>query len=440
MLGRALGRDLPAASTSPRTTASAGSSRPPRACPAQRRARPSWPIAPSDGNIVYALFASGPSFWRTTDGGATWTQMTTGSNACDGQCWYNMVLRVHRTNPDIVYPRHDPHLHVDQRRLELDRPVQQLGLEPEGAPGHARPADAPDHPETFYVGGDGGIWKTDERRQQLHQPQRQPQHHPVLRGGRATPTTPRRSAAAPRTTARWPAPTTTLGPAGGHRRRLRLPASTRRTRTTPTSPPTPTAAIPTCRRSTSGVFGSFYGITGSSSGIIGGRPHQLGHALRARSGHPEHPLPGHAARLPLGQPRQQLDADSALDDMTGGSGSLKALEVNRELPVLRLRRQRPAAGSGARSNGGTDWTDITRRAARSLDQRHRRRPDRSRPRLRRGRRLQHRPPVGVERRSRLDRAARRASQRAGQHGADARRDTTCWSAPTPASSAASTVA
>jgi hypothetical protein len=59
-------------------------------------------IAPSNGNVVYAILG-GASLWRTTNGGATWTQMATGFDACDGQCWYNMVLRVHRTNPNIVY-------------------------------------------------------------------------------------------------------------------------------------------------------------------------------------------------------------------------------------------------------------------------------------------------------------------------------------------------
>jgi hypothetical protein len=59
-------------------------------------------IAPSNGNVVYALFDNGgDEFWRTTDGGATWSQM--GGDACDGQCFYNMVLRVHSQNPDIVY-------------------------------------------------------------------------------------------------------------------------------------------------------------------------------------------------------------------------------------------------------------------------------------------------------------------------------------------------
>ena len=58
-------------------------------------------VSPSDSNTVYALFPP-RSLWRTTDGGVTWDQRATDSNACDGQCSYNMVLRVHPTNPDIV--------------------------------------------------------------------------------------------------------------------------------------------------------------------------------------------------------------------------------------------------------------------------------------------------------------------------------------------------
>ena len=40
---------------------------------------------------------------NTSDGSNALGNQCSGSNACDGQCWYNMVLRVHRTDPDIVY-------------------------------------------------------------------------------------------------------------------------------------------------------------------------------------------------------------------------------------------------------------------------------------------------------------------------------------------------
>ncbi len=120
-------------------------------------------IAPSNGNVVYALFDFGSnSFWRTTNGGASWTQMSSGSDACDGQCWYNMVLRVDPTDPSVVY----------RGTIRLFKTVNGgaswSALTSTWGPGQDVHQDThvllvhPTLPDTFYVGSDGGLWKSQD--------------------------------------------------------------------------------------------------------------------------------------------------------------------------------------------------------------------------------------------------------------------------------------
>ncbi|MBI2839461.1 MAG: hypothetical protein HYX75_14190 [Acidobacteria bacterium] len=120
-------------------------------------------VAPSNGKYVYALFGSESSkaqLWRTTDGGARWSKMTAGRNACDGQCWYNMILAVHPTNPNIVYRG------TIQLYKTTDGGAHWANLT--GSWGAAQKVHQDTHallidrssPDTFYVGCDGGVWKT----------------------------------------------------------------------------------------------------------------------------------------------------------------------------------------------------------------------------------------------------------------------------------------
>jgi hypothetical protein len=122
-------------------------------------------IAPSNGNFVYALFADGaagssPEFWRTTNGGTSWTKMSSDGSACDGQCFYNMTLRVHKTQPDTVY-RGTVLLFKSTNggstwtqlisgwggSQEVHQDIQELMIDPSV-------------PDGFYVGSDGGLWKS----------------------------------------------------------------------------------------------------------------------------------------------------------------------------------------------------------------------------------------------------------------------------------------
>ncbi len=117
-------------------------------------------IAPSDPDTVYVLFDN-PSdeFWRTTDGGATWSMMN--QDACDGQCSYNMVIRVDAADPNTVY----------RGTVLLFRSVnggsswttltsgwgssQQVHQDIQSMLAH------PTDPGVVYIGSDGGLWKTE---------------------------------------------------------------------------------------------------------------------------------------------------------------------------------------------------------------------------------------------------------------------------------------
>lgn len=117
-------------------------------------------IAPSNSSYVYALFGSPNELWRTTDGGKSWTRQATGNSACDGQCWYNMVLRVHTTDPNTVIRGT---IHVFR---STDGGKNWTDLSNDWGASQKVHQDThellmnPHEPNTFYVGCDGGIWKT----------------------------------------------------------------------------------------------------------------------------------------------------------------------------------------------------------------------------------------------------------------------------------------
>lgn len=122
-------------------------------------------ISPINPDYVYVLFGSAsntPQFWRTTNGGATWTKMSSGGNACDGQCSYNMVLRADRGSLDTVY-RGTIHIFKSTNGgtnwTDLSGPwggSQTVHQDTHEFLMH------PTDPKVFYVGCDGGVWKTED--------------------------------------------------------------------------------------------------------------------------------------------------------------------------------------------------------------------------------------------------------------------------------------
>ena len=67
--------------------------------------RTSLAVAPSQPNVYFALVSNGTGVkgvYRSSDNGASWTNVSAAFGG-EGQVWYNNVLAVHPTNPNLVY-------------------------------------------------------------------------------------------------------------------------------------------------------------------------------------------------------------------------------------------------------------------------------------------------------------------------------------------------
>ncbi len=114
-------------------------------------------LSASDPNVLYTL--QGGTVHRTRDGGASWTKLAT--NACDGQCTYNLTLDVHPSDPNTVL-------------VGTIRPFRSTDGGATFAPltatwGTRQEVHQDTHvvrysrrdPNRFWVGGDGGVWRTE---------------------------------------------------------------------------------------------------------------------------------------------------------------------------------------------------------------------------------------------------------------------------------------
>jgi len=121
--------------------------------------RPNLAMAPSAPGTLYASLenpnsASLLGIWKTTNGGTNWTQLPASTASCGSQCWYDQVIAVHPTNPDIVFfggislyksvnggqsfSTIGTSIHVDQHFLAFD----------------------PQDPDVVFAGNDGGIYRS----------------------------------------------------------------------------------------------------------------------------------------------------------------------------------------------------------------------------------------------------------------------------------------
>ncbi len=134
-------------------------------------------ISPSDISIIYAVMAtSGGAFYgiyRSTNAGANWYQIAVGGSSSfnlfgdNNQGWYDNVAMVHGSNPDIVYVGG-----IDMWKGEKitstgpfswTRKTMWNASEFSSVYVHADQhvyTQHPNDPNTFYLGTDGGIFKT----------------------------------------------------------------------------------------------------------------------------------------------------------------------------------------------------------------------------------------------------------------------------------------
>ena len=313
-------------------------------------------VAPSASNTVYALFSNGPSLWRTVDGGANWNLVASGGSACDGQCSYNMVLRVHRTNPETVY-RGTVHVFKSTNGgsnwSDLSNnwgSSQKVHQDTHHLLMH------PTQTDTFYVGSDGGIWKSTNGGSsfsnlngnlnitQFYAVGVAADDPDLICGGAQD-----NSSLVRTTSDQWDLQAVTGDGFVCHFN----PQNSDYAYITSY----PSGGYPNVWRSTSGPFGGFVDITGAGRGIVNGD--------RTNWVTPYILDPVTPNILYLGTQRVYRSDDFGdswsqvgPNDMTGGSGSLVALDVNRNFPDNVL-----ASSTSGRvwrtADGGGNWTNIT---------------------------------------------------------------------------------
>lgn len=322
--------------------------------PSANTGRTEVAVAPSNGNYVYVLFESS-GFWRSTNGGSSWTQMSTGSNACDGQCWYNMTIAVHRTNPDIVYRG----TILIFRSANGGSTWTQLingwgGSQQVHQDIHVIVMD-PSVPDGFYVGGDGGIWRSADGGTTytnmnaglplflFYAVESQAGNPAIVCGGAQD-----NSSLARTTTNLWDLQAVT-----GDGFICEINAQEPNV-TYITSYP---GSYPSVSRSTTGILGSYYGITGAGSGIVGGdrinwvTPYTLD--------------PNDGRIMLLGTHRIYRSTNYGTSwtqvgplDATAGGGTLKVLEFSRTDSRVAYSGSDDGRVWRTTDNGLT-WTNIT---------------------------------------------------------------------------------
>src|SRR5262249_8417527 len=76
--------------------------------PTQNVGRIAFAMAPSNSSTIYAGVQSTLDFrllglYKTTDGGAHWIKLANAPNYCDQQCWYDQAIAVQPNNPNVVF-------------------------------------------------------------------------------------------------------------------------------------------------------------------------------------------------------------------------------------------------------------------------------------------------------------------------------------------------
>jgi hypothetical protein len=135
-------------------------------------------VAPSNGNVVYvAINAESTSnllgLAKSTDGGATWSFTTPGTlpnlpNFCSGQCWYDMALAVLPTDPNTIIVGGSAFTNnssTDFRSTDggvtwTDITTGSSAVRPH-VDTHALTFAATTGGFRLYTGNDGGVWFTD---------------------------------------------------------------------------------------------------------------------------------------------------------------------------------------------------------------------------------------------------------------------------------------
>ncbi len=136
-------------------------------------------ISPSNPSVLYAGYHymvpnryNGALLLRTTDSGSSWSQVQA-PNYCGSQCWYDNVIIVDPGNTNKVYLGGSAN-YISQPTFAVKAVVIKtvdggnnwLDMSPNDTPAHSLHPDVhalafdPQHPNTIWVGNDGGVWKS----------------------------------------------------------------------------------------------------------------------------------------------------------------------------------------------------------------------------------------------------------------------------------------
>jgi len=134
--------------------------------PTPNGGRLAFALAPSNPLTLYVGIAN-PStgalagFYKSTDGANTWNQLTSVTNYCGGQCWYDNVIGVSPVNADVVFAggqyAYSAGGSAALRSLDGGQTWSDQGssIHPDA---HAMAFSADG--TILYTGNDGGIWST----------------------------------------------------------------------------------------------------------------------------------------------------------------------------------------------------------------------------------------------------------------------------------------
>jgi len=121
-------------------------------------------MAPSNSHTLYALVgpATGASLklFRTDDAGDSWTEVN--SDACEGQCYYNMTIDVHPTDPErLLVGTIRPALSIDGGATLTILTSGWGGAQAVHQDTHIVRFSR-NNGNRFWVGSDGGLWRSDD--------------------------------------------------------------------------------------------------------------------------------------------------------------------------------------------------------------------------------------------------------------------------------------
>ncbi|MDQ6703967.1 MAG: hypothetical protein M3Z96_13245 [Pseudomonadota bacterium] len=147
--------------------------------PAANVGRISLAISRSAPATLYASFSDSSSggllgVFKTTNGGATWTQLAATGASCASQCWYDMYLAVDPTNANTVYFGGFSIYKSTNGGASFANIGGPIHVD------HHAFAFRPTNHNVIYAGSDGGIFRSADAGQHLDLSQHQSRAHSIL--------------------------------------------------------------------------------------------------------------------------------------------------------------------------------------------------------------------------------------------------------------------